>query len=158
MGERLQTLRSAADALALHGSTVGRSQVFASSAVGGPPQPPFLNAAMILDSDTEPTAFLRVCQDIERRHGRERERETIRWGPRTLDVDILLIGVRGEHLIRLPELTVPHPRLHERAFALAPLLDLDADLIHPTVGRALKALLHDTHNKGHAVAATGEPL
>jgi 2-amino-4-hydroxy-6-hydroxymethyldihydropteridine diphosphokinase len=158
IGERLQTLRSAADALAAHGTIVRRSLVFASSAVGGPPQPPFLNAALILDSDLEPAACLRVCQEVERQHGRLREHETVRWGPRTLDIDILLMGARGEQLLRLPQLTVPHPRLHERAFALAPLLDLDGDLVHPIAGRALQALLHDTHNKGHAVATTGDPL
>lgn len=158
MGDRLATLRAAADGLAAHGKVLARSKVFAASAVGGPPQPPFLNAAMVLENVLEPAEMLEVCQTIERTNGRLRENETIRWGPRTLDVDILLAGAHGEQLIRVPELTVPHPRLHERAFALAPLIDLDSDLVHPAAGRSLKALLHDTHNKGHAVAATGDKL
>jgi 2-amino-4-hydroxy-6-hydroxymethyldihydropteridine diphosphokinase len=158
LGDRLATLRSGADAFAVHGTIVARSMVFASSAVGGPPQPSFLNAAMILDCDLDGRDLLHVCHDVERAHGRFRERENVRWGPRTLDVDILLVGERGEQLVRVPDLIVPHSRLHERAFALAPLIDLDPALVHPSAGRPLKALLYDTHNKGHAVAPTGDRL
>jgi 2-amino-4-hydroxy-6-hydroxymethyldihydropteridine diphosphokinase len=158
LGDRLATLRKGAEGLAVHGTLVGRSMVFASSAVGGPPQPSFLNAAIVMDSELPARDFLHVCHDVERANGRFRERETVRWGPRTLDIDILLLGERGQELVRVPDLLVPHPRLHERAFALAPLIDLDPDLVHPTAGRALKSLLHDTHNKGHAVAPTRERL
>jgi len=158
LGDRLATLRAGADELAAHGTLLARSRVFAASAVGGPPQPPFLNAALMIESELEPAEMLEACHAVERQHGRAREQETVRWGPRTLDVDILLAGARGEQLIRVPHLIVPHPRLHERAFALASLIDLDADLIHPAAGRSLKALLHDTHNKGHAVATTGDRL
>jgi 2-amino-4-hydroxy-6-hydroxymethyldihydropteridine diphosphokinase len=158
VGDRLATLRAAVVGLSAHGKVLARSQVFAASAVGGPPQPPFLNAALLLDTDLQPAQMLAACQAVERANGRLREQETVRWGPRTLDVDILLVGVHGEQLVRVPDLTVPHPRLHERAFALAPLIDLDADLVHPAAGRSLKALLHDTHNKGHAVASTGDRL
>lgn len=158
VGDRLATLRAGAGGLATHGQVLARSRIFASSAVGGPPQPPFLNGAVILESALEPAEMLEACQAIERQNGRLREQETVRWGPRTLDVDILLAGAHGEQLIRIPDLIIPHPRLHERAFALAPLIDLDVDLVHPAAGRSLKALLHDTHNKGHAVAATGDKL
>lgn len=158
LGDRLAILRAAADGLGAHGTVLARSRIFAASAVGGPPQPPFLNGAVLLETTLQPAEMLEACHAIERANGRAREQETVRWGPRTLDVDILLAGIRGEQLIRVPGLIVPHPRLHERAFALAPLIDLDADLIHPAAGRALKSLLHDTHNKGHAVAATGDRL
>ncbi len=137
---------------------MGRSRVFAASAVGGPPQPSFLNAAISIESDLDAITLLKACQQVEIDFGRIRENETVRWGPRTLDVDILLLGVRGELLLRTPELEIPHPRLHERAFALAPLLDIDPDLIHPSAGRPLKALLAATLNKGHAVASTGDAL
>lgn len=158
LGDRLVTLRNAATALGVHGAVMARSRIFASSAVGGPPQPSFLNAALTLESDLNPATLLKACQQVEIDFGRTRELELVRWGPRTLDVDILLLGVRGEIILHTPDLEVPHPRLHERAFALAPLLDIDQDLMHPTAGRPLKALLASTHNKGHAVASTGDPL
>jgi 2-amino-4-hydroxy-6-hydroxymethyldihydropteridine diphosphokinase len=158
LGDRLVTLRNAATALGAHGVVMSRSRIFAASAVGGPPQPSFLNAALVIESDLDPAALLKACQQVECDFGRVREQETVRWGPRTLDVDILLVGVHGEVVIRTPTLEVPHPRLHERAFALAPLIDIDQDLLHPTAGRPLKALLAATHNKGHAVASTGDPL
>jgi 2-amino-4-hydroxy-6-hydroxymethyldihydropteridine diphosphokinase len=158
LGDRLATLRAAAEALAARGKLRGRSRVYASSGMGGPPQPAFLNAAVLVESDLEPLAMLEVCHAVERENGRVREQESVRWGPRTLDVDILLIGGRGEKLVRLPGLIVPHPRLHERAFALAPLLDLDPRLLHPSSKRPLGELLAETHSKGHVVAATSDEL
>ena len=158
-GDRLATLRSAAAALGVTGAILGRSRVFASSPVGGPPQPPFLNAAVVLESDLDPLSLLRALQQIEADFGRDREHETVRWGPRTLDLDILLVGARGETPIELAELSVPHPLLHERAFALAPLLDLEPNLFHPTQARTLLSLLHATQQKGgHACAPTGDLL
>jgi 2-amino-4-hydroxy-6-hydroxymethyldihydropteridine diphosphokinase len=158
LGDRLATLRAGADALAAHGKVLARSKVFASSGMGGPPQPSFLNAAMLIETTLDPIELLKACHEVERQLGRNREQETVRWGPRTLDIDILMMGPHGEKAFRVPELTVPHPRLHERAFALAPLLDLDEDLVHPSARRSLKALLEETHNKGHAIAATADTL
>jgi len=158
MGDRLATIRGAARALENLGIVVARSRVFAASPVGGPPQPPFLNAAMVIETDLDPTTLLRECQKIELDFGRVRDREQVRWGPRTLDLDILLMGVRGEVRHRNEELEVPHPRLHERAFALAGLVDIDPKLVHPSAGRALTALLHAMQNQGHAVAPTGDSL
>lgn len=158
LGDRLGTLRMAADKLAAHGTVHARSRIFASSAVGGPPQPSFLNAALLLETDLEPMDLLRACQQIELALGRVRSTETVRWGPRTLDVDILLAGGKGEQCIGLPELDIPHLRLHERAFALAPLVDMDATLMHPKEQRSLKALLTASHSRGHAIAPTGDTL
>ncbi len=89
----------------------------------GPPQPSFLNAAVRLRTPLSPLALLDALLEIERALGRDRQRET-RWGPRTLDLDVLLWPGRA---LREPRLHVPHPRLGERAFALAPLLDVLAD-------------------------------
>jgi 2-amino-4-hydroxy-6-hydroxymethyldihydropteridine diphosphokinase len=158
LGDRLGTLRKAAEKLAAHGTVLARSRIFASSAVGGPPQPSFLNAAVLLDSDLPPLELLRACQRVELELGRVRASETVRWGPRTLDVDLLMAGTRGEQLIALPDLDVPHVRLHERAFALAPLVDMDATLMHPKEQRSLKALLTASHSRGHALAPTGDTL
>src|SRR5258708_2201272 len=121
---------------------MARSRVFAASAMGGPPQPPFLNAVLALESELDPAAILPACHQIEPDCGRERDKETVRWGPRLLDLDVLLMGARGEVRHTQPDLEVPHPRLHERAFALAPLIDIDAKLVHPTEARPLTALLH----------------
>jgi 2-amino-4-hydroxy-6-hydroxymethyldihydropteridine diphosphokinase len=158
VGDRLASLRGAVAELEKLGTVVARSRVFAASAVGGPPQPPFLNAAVALECDLEPAALLVECQRIEREGGRDRAAETVRWGPRVLDVDLLLAGARGERMVATAELQVPHPRLHERAFALAPLVDLDATLVHPTAGRPLKTLLHAAQNVGDALAPTGDTL
>ena len=91
----------------------------------GPPQPSFLNAAVRLRTTLAPLALLDALLAIERALGRDRDQET-RWGPRTLDLDVLLWPGRT---LDEPRLHVPHPRLHDRAFALAPLLDvlIDAD-------------------------------
>lgn len=158
MGDRLRTLRNAVDALAKEDVTVlCRSHVFAASPVGGPPQPTFFNAAVLIESALEPAELLTTLQRIEARFGREREAE-VRWGPRTLDLDILLVGARGEGLVDLPQLTIPHPRLHERAFALAPLCELDETLVHPTLARTLKTLLAAAHEHGQLAASTRDIL
>jgi 2-amino-4-hydroxy-6-hydroxymethyldihydropteridine diphosphokinase len=158
LGDRLSTLRGAARAIETLGAAIARSRVFAASPVGGPPQPPFLNAVIVIESDLDPATLLRECQKIECDFGRARDNEAVRWGPRTLDLDVLLMGARGEVRLSSKDLEVPHPRMHERAFALAPLVDIDAKLVHPTAGRALTALLHAMQNQGHAVAPTGDLL
>lgn len=85
---------------------------------GAPPQPKYLNAAVLLETDLEPEALLDRLLEIERAHGRERREK---WGPRTIDLDILWIdGVTHA----TEKLVVPHPHLRERAFALRPLLDV----------------------------------
>jgi len=158
IGDRLVTLRRAADALGRFGTVLARSRVFASSPIGGPPQPPFLNAAVLLESGLEPQALLAAVEDLETQFGRDRSAEAVRWGPRTLDIDILLMGARGELQHGSETLAIPHARLHERAFALAPLVDLDPDLIHPTLARPVKGLLASTSHSGNACASTGDKL
>jgi 2-amino-4-hydroxy-6-hydroxymethyldihydropteridine diphosphokinase len=91
-------------------------------------QPAFLNGAVAVETTLEPRALLGVLLDVERRLGRVRDE---RWGPRTIDLDLLLYG---DVVLDEPGLTVPHPRLHERAFALEPLQDLDPELAVPGRG------------------------
>ena len=100
-----------------------RSTLYETAPVG-PPQPNYLNAALRVDFRLGARALLERCLEIERAHGRDRARE-LRWGPRTLDLDILYID--GEE-IEESDLVVPHPRLEERAFALVPLLDVAPEL------------------------------
>jgi 2-amino-4-hydroxy-6-hydroxymethyldihydropteridine diphosphokinase len=97
---------------------VARSNVWETAPVGGPEQPDFYNAAILLEWNDDPLALLDALLAIEAKLGRVRE---VRFGPRTIDLDILWI--EGQ-TIDAPRLTVPHPRLHERAFAIAPLLEV----------------------------------
>jgi 2-amino-4-hydroxy-6-hydroxymethyldihydropteridine diphosphokinase len=115
-------MREAVRRIAAHARILGVSRVYETDPVGGPEQPAFLNAAIALAWDGEPLALLDVLQRIEHDLGRVRD---VRWGPRTIDLDVLWIegGVRIDD----PRLVVPHPRLHERAFALRPLLDVAPD-------------------------------
>lgn len=157
LGDRLTNLRQALRNLEALGTVAARSRVYASASVGGPPQPSYLNAALVLDCDLEPLALLARTQEIELALGRDRAAE-VRWGPRTLDIDLLMAGARGEHIIDEPTLRLPHPRLKERGFALAPLIELDGTLIHPELGRPLQALVGAAHADGQAWAPTGDAL
>lgn len=113
-----------------------RSAPLYRSAAIGPEQPPFLNTALAFPAELPLEHVLSLVQSIELAHGRVRRE---RWGPRTLDIDIL---VAGDRVSATPELTVPHPRLAERRFALQPLIDLvGGDFEIPRIGRAADALV-----------------
>ena len=157
VGDRLTNLREAVRRLETLGTIVARSRVYAAAAVGGPPQGPYLNAAIVLDTELAPLDLLARAQEIENALGRDRPNE-VRWGPRTLDLDLLMFGARGELIVDEPSLRLPHPRMKERGFALAPLVDLDATLMHPELSRPLKALLSAAHAAGQAWAPTGDTL
>jgi 2-amino-4-hydroxy-6-hydroxymethyldihydropteridine diphosphokinase len=96
-------------------------------------QPDYVNAVVALRTSLPPRSLLRSLQAIERRQGRNRDAATPRNAPPTLDLDLLLYGRRR---IRLPQLTVPHPRMHERAFVLTPLLDIAPAITIPSRGLA----------------------
>lgn len=116
LGDREATLRSAVAALTAAPSLVVRtvSPVVESDPVGGPEQGAYLNAVVLARTTSSPLALLRRCQQVEAEHGRER---LVRWGARTLDVDIVCYGTV---LADAPDLVLPHPRAHERAFVLVP--------------------------------------
>lgn len=118
LGDRLAHLRHALGGLRSLGSLVAVSSVYETAPVGGPPQGSYLNAVAILDTVLEPAALLEELQRIERAAGRRRDE---RWGPRTLDLDLLLYGRRT---FDGPGLTVPHRRLRERRFVLEPLVEV----------------------------------
>lgn len=111
------------------------SSLFDSAAVG-PPQPRYLNAVVALDCGLPPQRLLTILQRIE--HDLGRRREGVRWGPRCIDLDILLW--EGE-VIADANLQVPHLELHKRRFALEPLAELAPDLRHPVLGASMKDLL-----------------
>lgn len=118
LGDAVESIRAAAEQLARAGRVGARSSLYRTPAWGVTDQPPFVNAALALDTALEPQALLAVCKEIERELGR---RPSFRWGPRAIDLDILAYDDRR---IDEPELTIPHPRLAERAFALVPLAEI----------------------------------
>jgi len=116
LGDRRAHLRRAVAGLP---GVVAVSEVYETDPVGGPgDQPPYLNAVVELETDLGPRALLEVGRRLEEAAGRVRAG---RWGPRTLDVDVLLVG---DLVVDEPDLQVPHPRLRERPFVLVPLSDL----------------------------------
>jgi 2-amino-4-hydroxy-6-hydroxymethyldihydropteridine diphosphokinase len=132
LGDREANLRSALDALAAEpGIAVATVSSFRETdPVGLAEQPRFVNAAAALETELDPRALLERLLAVERRLGRTREGP--RFGPRTIDLDLL---VYGEQRIAERGLEVPHPRLHERRFALEPLAELDPGLVVPGHGR-----------------------
>jgi len=113
---------------------VKRSSLYRSAPVGYTAQPEFVNAVAALDTTLDPDALLGELQAIEARHGRSRSFPN---APRSLDLDLLLYGEVEQRSARL---TLPHPRMHERAFVLKPLVELDPGIAVPGRGRALDLL------------------
>ena len=111
------------------------SSVYETSPVGMADQPDFLNAVIAVRSDLPAPALLQRMQEIEAEHGRQR---AVRWGPRTLDLDLLLFG---SDTVDMPCLRLPHPRMHERAFVLVPLCEIAPNLRDPVTGEPYAAYL-----------------
>jgi 2-amino-4-hydroxy-6-hydroxymethyldihydropteridine diphosphokinase len=120
LGDRRRHLR---DAVAEIPDVVAISRVYETAPVGGPEQGAYLNIVIRLDTDASPRELLEVCRAREAAAQRVR---TVRWGPRTLDVDVLWVDGCA---VDEPDLIVPHPRMFERAFVLMPLRDVAPDLI-----------------------------
>jgi len=119
---------------------VRTSSLYQTAPMGHADQPDYINAVVLLDTGLAPRALLDCLQGIERAAGRER---SFRNAPRVLDLDLLLYGDR---VIAAPGLVVPHPRMHERAFVLAPLLEIAPEAVVPGHGRAAE-LLRGAHDQ-----------
>ena len=121
LGDRQEHLQRAVDLLGAEPGieVVGSSSVWETDPVGGPSQPDYLNAVVRVRTDLAPHDLLGACLRTEAALGRVRD---VRWGPRTIDIDVLLIDALA---LGDADLTVPHPRMIERAFVLLPLLELD---------------------------------
>jgi 2-amino-4-hydroxy-6-hydroxymethyldihydropteridine diphosphokinase len=113
--------------------TLRLSRFYKTQPVGGPPnQPEFLNAAGVIDTTLLPQVLLEKLQEIEIRFGRVRKEH---WGPRTLDIDILLYG---NEIISTPTLTIPHPEMLRRCFVLEPATEIAAEIVHPVTGQTIR--------------------
>jgi len=106
-------------------------------AEGGGDQPKFINAAVEIRTKLAPLKLLEICQEIETALGRERELE---WGPRTMDIDILLYG---DQIVSEENLQIPHPLMHERLFVLKPLREIAKNVVHPVLEKSIDALFEE---------------
>jgi dihydropteroate synthase len=154
LGAREANLDRALELLAKAGSVqVTRgSAVYETAPWGYADQPPFLNCVLEVHTTRSPEDLLGLVKDIEEQIGRE---STFRWGPRLIDIDILLYGDQVIHLDS-PDLQVPHPRLHQRAFVLTPLAEVAKDLTHPVLKLSIGSLEHKVEGKA-GIARWGPP-
>lgn len=135
LGDRLSNLRRALVELSQVIEVETVSSLYETEPVGFCDQPWFFNAVCIGTTDSEPMTLLARIKEIERKLGR---RPSVRYGPRSIDVDILFYDDR---IIATSELQVPHPRLAERAFVLVPLTEVAPQLVHPVIGRTMSETL-----------------
>ena len=121
------------------------SSLYRTQPIGFTRQDWFLNGVVEARTRMPPRSLLRFLLAVEHRFGRER---TVRWGPRTLDLDILFYGTR---VLDEPGLTIPHPRAHERRFVLEPMAEIAPGFVHPTLGLSVSELLSDPEVRKQAV-------
>lgn len=137
LGDKIEQCRKAiSEVLAIPGHRlIAQSSFYKTQPVGYPNQDWFINGVIQIETDLEPQELLRRLKEIEFKMGRK---ETTRWGPRSIDLDLLLYD---DLEMKTEELEIPHPRLKERQFVLIPLVEISPNLIHPTLGKTMKELL-----------------
>ncbi|MDA0803679.1 MAG: 2-amino-4-hydroxy-6-hydroxymethyldihydropteridine diphosphokinase [Planctomycetota bacterium] len=151
LGDRLATMDAALSLIAQVPYTriVSVSRVYETLPVGVVDQPLFLNAAALVESGSGVPGLMACAHAIERSLGRDRSSETRRWGPRTIDLDILMAGPGGSAVLESSDLIVPHPHAFLRAFVLFPLADIVPEWCHPRTGERVDLAAHraaDCHN------------
>ncbi len=142
LGNRQANLRQAIELLPPAVQVLRELPVYETTPWGVLDQPDFLNMVIAADTDLSPHRLLGELKRIEAEMGRK---ETVRYGPRLIDLDILFYD---DEVIDLPSLIVPHPRLHERAFVLAPLNDLIPEKVHPLMGKSVQTMLEEVDGEG----------
>ena len=145
LGDREDNLRGAVSLLRQRVSLIVLSAVYETEPWGYTSQPNFLNLVCAVETGLSPQELLELAQGVERELGRV---PTFRYGPRTMDVDILLYG---DEVIETPDLRIPHPRFSERAFALVPLAEIAPALVHPVLRKSIAKLLEEVSGREKVV-------
>ena len=138
LGDRRQNLETALSALRETSGIelVAVSMLIETEPEGPPGQDRYLNGAATIRTKLSPRGLLQAMLEIESAHGRDRTKES-RWGPRRVDLDLLMYADR---IVDEPDLVVPHPRMHQRTFVLAPLAEIAPNAVHPVLGVTIRAL------------------
>lgn len=142
LGDRSANLSAAVGSISAIAKLMDSSSIYRTAPWGFTEQPDFYNQVLKVQTELSPTDLLAQCKSIEETIGRT---PTFRYGPRLIDIDILLYG---EILLDTPSLTIPHPRLVERAFMLIPLLEISAEIIHPVSGMPFSQYLQGLDTSG----------
>lgn len=141
LGDRLGFMCMAIDGLEQHGIVIAdRSSVYESPGIGFEEQPDYLNAVVSVQTELAPSQLLATMLSVEQRLGRTREKK---WGPRTIDLDLLLYG---DLIISEPGLVVPHQHMLERGFVLLPLCEINPRLLHPVQGKPIADFAHSCND------------
>lgn len=151
LGDREANLRDAISALAPAVRVTRESRVYETAPWGFTDQPSFLNMVVEGETDLPPLELLKFLKTLETELGRT---PTFRYGPRLIDLDILFYD---DLIFQTPELTIPHPKLHERAFVLVPLADVAPEWVHPVLHRTVADLLTQTDTTGVSPFTAVEP-
>jgi 2-amino-4-hydroxy-6-hydroxymethyldihydropteridine diphosphokinase len=153
LGDPATAFAVAIDELASKGDVISVSRLWRTRPLG-PDQPDYCNAAALVGWEQAPSSLLYACRTLEAAAGRDRSTEQ-RWGPRILDLDLLMAR---DLVWRSPELVLPHPRLHQRAFALVPSAELVPDWVHPLVGRTIGDLAEEALRDDPGALIASEPF
>lgn len=149
LGDRAAALAQAQAMIAAEDTVLATSQVYETEPVGGPEQGAYLNAVIAVRTERTPEALLGRLLAIEAEMGRVRE---VHWGPRVIDLDLLAFGDARRDT---PALSLPHPRLAERAFVLVPLCEVGAEWVHPVSGKSARQLLSEVSRDGVRLWSAG---
>ena len=145
VGDRKDNCRKAIELLRETGRVLGISSLYHTEPVGYKEQEDFINAVVSIETDLSATELLDACHVIEGRLGRKR---TLRWGPRTIDLDILLYG---DQIMNQPHLIIPHPLMATRKFVLAPLAEIAPEVMHPVLQKTARQLLRELKDASRVI-------